>query len=267
MKRLLKRITGFILLITIMTSAIGPTVFAAQKNDVKTNFKYEVGNIEDLDSAPLARSTKPIEIIYTYTQNGENFRVYNEISTDLNHGYAEVYKLLGNQEILVRTEKADSVDGVVTTEITENGITTVDVLDLRKDVFDNGPITIGTWDGWPVSDTYEEWGTFRHSVSIVGATVAAVTAAINTIVKATKIPTPGKVTVTVISAIVNYIVQNSISKTYVEEDVAYRWTQIPTAAVQQQAVERTIRTFYTDSNYATVIDEVTTYVYSQWYED
>lgn len=76
MKRLLKRITGFILLITIMTSAIGPTVFAAQKNDVKTNFKYEVGNIEDLDSAPLARSTKPIEIIYTYTQNGENFRVY-----------------------------------------------------------------------------------------------------------------------------------------------------------------------------------------------
>ena len=61
--------------------------------------------------------------------------------------------------------------------------------------------------------------------------------------------------------------QNSISKTYVEEDVAYRWTQIPTAAVQQQAVERTIRTFYTDSNYATVIDEVTTYVYSQWYED
>ena len=47
MKRLLKRITGFILLITIMTSAIGPTVFAAQKNDVKTNFKYEVGNIED----------------------------------------------------------------------------------------------------------------------------------------------------------------------------------------------------------------------------
>lgn len=103
MKRLLKRITGFILLITIMTSAIGPTVFAAQKNDVKTNFKYEVGNIEDLDSAPLARSTKPIEIIYTYTQNGENFRVYNEISTDLNHGYAEVYKLLGNQEILVRT--------------------------------------------------------------------------------------------------------------------------------------------------------------------
>ncbi len=34
--------------------------------------------------------------------------------------------------------------------------------------------------------------------------------------------------------------------------ISFRWTQIPKAAVQQRAVERTIRTFYTDSNYATV---------------
>ncbi len=54
---------------------------------------------------------------------------------------------------------------------------------------------------------------------------------------------------------------------YYNEDIAYRYTEIPNAYVQQKAVERTIRTFYTDSNRATVVDDVTTYVYSKDYKD
>lgn len=58
-----------------------------------------------------------------------------------------------------------------------------------------------------------------------------------------------------------------MKRTYVIDDVSYRWTQIPNVAVQQRAVERADRTFYTDSNYATVIGTVTTTAYAQGYKD
>lgn len=125
-----------------------------------------------------------------------------------------------------------------------------------------------TWAGYPVSDTFVDWGSFKQKYNVAGTTATAVSATIKAIVSvATGIDPAVKVVVSAITVVANYIFQNSIKWTYVIEDVAFRWTEIPTAAVQQRAVERTIRTFYTDSNYATEIDSVTTTAYAKDYKD
>ena len=104
-------------------------------------------------------------------------------------------------------------------------------------------------------------GYFTSEATAVSATIKAIVSV------ATGIDPAVKVVVSAITVVANYIFQNSIKWTYVIEDVAFRWTEIPTAAVQQRAVERTIRTFYTDSNYATEIDSVTTTAYAKDYKD
>ncbi len=120
---------------------------------------------------------------------------------------------------------------------------------------------------FPVSNSYTEWGTFKLSKSITGTTVASVSVIINAIVKFANINPYLKITVTAISGIVNYIVQKNVKRVYYKEVVSFRWAQIPNVTLQQKAVERTIRTFYTDSNYATKIGSTTTYVYSSSYKD
>ncbi len=104
-------------------------------------------------------------------------------------------------------------------------------------------------------------GYFTSEATAVSATIKAIVSV------ATGIDPAVKVVVSAITVVANYIFQNSIKWTYVIEYVAFRWTEIPTAAVQQRAVERTIRTFYTDSNYATAIDSVTTTAYAKDYKD
>ena len=159
---------------------------------------------------------------------------------------------------------------MVTTTIIENGQETTSVLDLNssnKYEIANAPTPRGTWDGWPVSNTFKDYGTFKYSYSIAGTTSVAVTATINAIVKVANINPYAKISVTAISVIVNYIVNKNVKWTYVIENVSFRWTQIPNVTLQQRAVERTIRKFYTDSNYATVIGSATTTVYAKEYKD
>ena len=160
-------------------------------------------------------------------------------------------------------------NNIVYTTVTENGQEKTYTLDLNKNKeLQIVPETRGTWAGYPVSDTFVDWGSFKQKYNVAGTTATAVSATIKAIVSvATGIDPAVKVVVSAITVVANYIFQNSIKWTYVIEDVAFRWTEIPTAAVQQRAVERTIRTFYTDSNYATAIDSVTTTAYAKDYKD
>ena len=172
-------------------------------------------------------------------------------------------------EKLVRQEKVTVSNNIVYTTVTENGQEKTYTLDLNKNKeLQIVPETRGTWAGYPVSDTFVDWGSFKQKYNVAGTTATAVSATIKAIVSvATGIDPAVKVVVSAITVVANYIFQNSIKWTYVIEDVAFRWTEIPTAAVQQRAVERTIRTFYTDSNYATEIDSVTTTAYAKDYKD
>lgn len=210
------------------------------------------------------------ELVYTYHQNGESYRVYDQANNDLTNTNSFIYKVgLNGEEKLVRQEKVTVSNNIVYTTVTENGQEKTYTLDLNKNKeLQIVPETRGTWAGYPVSDTFVDWGSFKQKYNVAGTTATAVSATIKAIVSvATGIDPAVKVVVSAITVVANYIFQNSIKWTYVIEDVAFRWTEIPTAAVQQRAVERTIRTFYTDSNYATEIDSVTTTAYAKDYKD
>lgn len=279
----LKRAVSTLLVLTL---TLLPTlnVLASETNKTngeKNNINYEKGSLEQLlDTTIPAKSSenKFKELVYTYEQDGVTYKVYDQASIDLSSSHSFIYKINAeNAEILVREEIVNVEGNVVKTEIIENGQTTTDILRLGHEVIsDSEPVreitgnmsTYGTWDGFPVSDNYEYWMSFKHSYSITGTTVAAVSVTINAIVKvALNISPAAKITVTAISSLVSYIVNKNVKRTYVNENVSFRWTEIPNVSLQQKAVERTIRTFYLDSNYATVIDTVTTYAYSEHYED
>ncbi|MEY8355564.1 hypothetical protein AALB39_19700 [Lachnospiraceae bacterium 54-53] len=112
-----------------------------------------------------------------------------------------------------------------------------------------------------------EWATFKRSKGFTATTATSVTIIINQICKFSNIDKRAKVVVTSIAGIVNYIIKENSKRVYYKEVISFRWTQIPNVAVQQKAVERTVRTFYTDSNYATVIKSVTTHNYAKGYKD
>ncbi len=271
MKNFLKKIVSFLLLIAMISSSA--TYAFAQENvydGEKSNIHYEKGSIEDLLDSTTARSGLK-ELIYTYDQNGESYRVYDNANSDLTYTHSSIFKIGKNQEeTLIRREIVNVANNVVTTTIIENGQETTNVLDLNssnKSELINTPTPRGTWDGWPVSNTYEDYGSFKYSYSITGTTTTAVTATITAIVKVANINPYAKIAVTAISAIVNYIVRENVKRTYVIENVSFRWTKIPNVTLQQRAVERTIRKFYTDSNYATVIGSATTTVYAKDYKD
>ena len=264
-----KKIVSFLLSIVMILSSV-TYAFAQEQNGKKSNIQYEKGSIEDLLNSTTTRSSLK-ELIYTYDQNGESYRVYDQANSDLTYTYSSIFKIGKNQEeTLVRREIVNVDNNVVTTTIIEDGQETIHVLDLNNSNIPelvNTPTPRGTWDGWPVSDTYEHYGTFKYSYSIGGTTVTAVTATISAIVGAANIHPYAKIATTAVSAIVRYIVNNSLKWTYVIEDVSFRWTKIPNVTLQQRAVELTMRKFYADSNYATVIGSAKTTVYAKNYKD
>ena len=260
-----------ITLSVIIAASSASFAFAQEpiNSNQKTNIHYEKGSIEGLFDSSVARNDFK-ELVYTYHQNGESYRVYDQANNDLTNTNSFIYKVgLNGEEKLVRQEKVTVSNNIVYTTVTENGQEKTYTLDLNKNKeLQIVPETRGTWAGYPVSDTFVDWGSFQQKYNVAGTTATAVSATIKAIVSvATGIDPAVKVVVSAITVVANYIFQNSIKWTYVIEDVAFRWTEIPTAAVQQRAVERTIRTFYTDSNYATEIDSVTTTAYAKDYKD
>ena len=283
MQKFFRKIVSALLVLAITFSSV-ISALAAESNETngeRTNINCEKGSIEQFIG--VTKSTRSSgnnfkELIYTYEQDGVNYKVYDQASIDLSSSHSFIYKIDENKtEILVREEIVNVENNAVITTIIENGEETIDVLELdKKNILDLGSVnettskllTRGTWDGFPVSNTYKYWKSFKYSYSITGTTVAAVSVTINAIVKAASNLNPvSKITVTAITSLVSYIVNKNVKRTYVKENVAFRWTEIPNVVLQQKAVERTIRTFYLDSNYATVIDTVTTYAYSKYYED
>lgn len=198
------------------------------------------------------------------------YRVYGEVNKNLTYSNSKIFKVKNGEEALVGTETVVVDNNVVTTTINENGKTTVDKLDLNDDKIketSNQFKLNGTWSGYPVSNTFQEWGTFKKSKSIASSTTTGVTVVISAIVKYSNIDTKAKIVVTAFAGIVNHIVSVNAKRTYYTEVISFRWTQIPNAAVQQRAVERTNRTFYTDSNRATVVQIVTSTSYSREYKN
>ncbi|WP_077612141.1 hypothetical protein [Clostridium sp. Marseille-P2415] len=278
MRYIIKKLASVLLtLLIVSTSVVNVFAQTNSNGNVRTNIKFEKGSIEELfetnDTARINAIESSKKLVYTYMEDGEMYRVYDEVNNNLTYSNSAIFRLDANgKEIPVRTETVNVKDNIVTTTINQNGNKTVDVLDLNedKDIDANSSEQLirvnGTWDGYPVSNTYEEWGTFNYSKSITGTTVASVTIIINAIVKYANINPYASIAVTSISGIVNYIVQKNVKRAYYKEEIAYRYTQIPNAYVQQKAVERTRRTFYTDSNYATSMGSATTYVYSKYYK-
>lgn len=270
MRKFMRRIIS-ITLATILGVSSTNFAFAQElvNSKQKTNIHYEKGSIEALFDSSVTRAGFK-ELIYTYHQNGELYRVYDQANNDLTNTNSLIYKVgLNGEEILVRQERVIVSNNIVQTIVTENGQEKSYTLDLnRKKETQLVPTTRGTWAGYPVSDTFVDWGSFKRKYNVAGTTATAVSATIKAIVSiAENIDPVAKVVISVITVVANYIFQNSITWTYTYEDIAYRWTEIPTAAVQQRAVERTIRTFYADSNYATEIDSITTTVYAKDYKD
>jgi hypothetical protein len=279
MRTILKRVTSVLLMFTILiTSTIISYAQTSTDNIVRKNITFEKGSIEGLletNNENMVTSKRSSDnqkkIIYTYNENGLKYKVYGETNNDLTYANSQIYSIKAGKETLVRTETVTVNNNVVTSTINENGKTTVDKLDLNEDKIaasSNRLIQLnGTWSGYPVSDTFVEWGTFKKTKAITGTTAASVTAVINAITKFSNIDTRAKIAVTAISVVVNYIIQINAKKTYYNEVISFRWTQIPNAAVQQRAVERTNRTFYTDSNRATVVQVVTTTSYARDYKN
>lgn len=279
MKTLFKKVASALLAVAIIfTSTISSFAQTDTDNIVRKNIIYEKGSIEELlesnnsNSASSRQATDRLKkLVYTYDENGLKYKVYGETNNDLTYANSQVYNIKAGKETLVRSENVIVNNNIVTTTITENGKTTVDKLDLNEDRMEESSNRLiqlnGTWSGYPVSNTFVEWATFKKTKAIVGTTAASVTAVINAITKFSNIDVKAKVTVTAITVIVNYIIQINAKKTYYNETISFRWTQIPNAAVQQRAVERTKRTFYTDSNRATVVQIVTTTSYAQDYKN
>ncbi|WP_313069852.1 hypothetical protein [Lacrimispora sp.] len=279
MKTLFKKVTSALLVLSIMfTSTISSFAQTASDNIVRKNIVYEKGSIEELlessnSNSVASRQTtdRSKKLVYTYDENGMKYKVYGEANNDLTYANSQIYNIKAGKETLVRTETVVVKNNVVTTTINENGKTTVDKLDLNEDKIEESSNRLiqlnGTWSGYPVSNTFVEWATFKRTKAITGTTSTSVTAVINAIVKFSNIDKRAKIAVTAISVIVNYIVQINAKKTYYNEVVSFRWTEIPNVAVQQKAVERTERTFYTDSNRATAVQIVTTTSYAQDYKN
>lgn len=283
MINLLKRSISIVLVI-VLTSSLVISVFADESEQLtdqeyddageRTNLNFEHGSIEDLLAPPETRSSSDKnELIYTYVQNGNTYRVYDSANSELTDTVSFIYRINeNNEEELVRQENVVVEGNVITTIIMKNGFETINILDLndqRESEFETDSLfsLYGTWNGHPVSDTYEFWKTSKPYYDIAGTTVTAVTVTINAIVRVTSLNPISTVAITSITSLVSYIIRQNIKKTYVVEDVSFSWTTIPNVTLQQKAVERTIRTFYTDKTYSTVMDTVTTIVYSQYYQD
>jgi hypothetical protein len=262
----------------MLKSTISSFAQTDSDNIVRKNIIYEKGSIEELlesnnsNSVASRQATdRSKKLVYTYDENGMKYRVYGEVNNDLSYSNSLIYNIKAGEEILVRTETVAVKNNVVTTTINENGKTTVDKLDLNEDKIEESSNRLiqlnGTWSGYPVSNTFVEWGTFKKSKSIASATTTGVTVAITAIVKYSNIDVRAKIAVTAIAGIVKHIVDVNAKRTYYNEVISFRWTQIPNAAVQQKAVERTNRTFYTDSNRATVVQVVTTTSYAKDYKN
>lgn len=281
MKTILKRITSILLMLSfISTSTISSFAQTSTDGIVRENIRFEKGSIEGLlesssKNSIASRQTTDSskKIVYTYVENGEMYRVHGEVNNNLTYSNSSIFNVKNGEEILVGSESVSVNNNIITTTINQNGNITVDTLDLNddsdkiKESSDHLFKVNSTWDGFPVSDSFQEWATFKGSKGFTATTAASITIIINQIVKVSKIDKKAQVVVTSIAGIVNYLVQKNSKRVYYKEVVSFRWTQIPNVTLQQKAVERTIRTFYTDSNYATVVSSTTTLSYAKGYKE
>lgn len=281
MKTLFKRVTSVLLALAIIsTSTISSFAQTNTDGNVRKNITFEEGSIEELldpsstnGIASRKASDNSKKLVYTYVEDGEKYRVYGEVNNYLTYSNSSIFSVKNGEEIFVGSESVSVNNNIITTTINQNGNITVGTLDLNddsdkiKESSDHLFKINGTLDGYPVSNSYQEWATFTRSKGFTATTAASITIIINQIVKASNIDKRAQVVVTSIAGIVNYLVKVNSKRVYYKEVISFRWTQIPNVAVQQRAVERTVRTFYTDSNYATVVSSTTTYNYARGYKD
>lgn len=248
----------------------------ATEDAIRTNIKYEKGNIESLFETNTRSRTSFNDLIYTYEENGEQFKVYETVNNDLTLTDSTIYKLAANnEEVLVRTERVEVSGYIITTTINENGQESVDVVNLKSDIkvvpeeesLNPSIQSRATLNGLPVSNQYKLWLTTKYSRSITSTTTAGVTAIISAIAKVANIHPYVKITVTAVSGIVNYLVRVNAKRVYIKESIYFKWTNVPNVTLQQKAVEYTARTYYTDSNYATVTGSTSTYTYAKGYKN
>ena len=106
----------------------------------------------------------------------------------------------------------------------------------------------------------------RYKITVISA--EAVSVIITSIVSATDMPKEAKIITPIITFIVAKIVELTLPDVYTREEVSYRWTNVPNAPLQQRAVERVVRTFYSDRAHNNEIGEpVVTYVYDSYYNE
>ena len=244
----------------------------------KINLTYEQGSMFDMFNNYSLSRNDSVKSIYTYEQNGRFYKVYGEISNDLIHSYSEIYELNDDGELLVRTEQVDNIDGFVYITIDNKGKKTFEIMNMNSNnvfvdeegfIFDNEISPLATWgDGWPVNDYF----TFHHAINnrykITVISAEAVSVIITSIVSATDMPKEAKIITPIITFIVAKIVELTLPDVYTREEVSYRWTNVPNAPLQQRAVERVVRTFYSDRAHNNEIGEpVVTYVYDSYYNE
>ncbi len=87
----IKKIVSFLLSIVMILSS-ATYAFAQEQNEKKSNLHFEKGSIEDLLNPTTTRSSLK-ELIYTYDQNGESYRVYDQANNDLTYTYSSIFKI------------------------------------------------------------------------------------------------------------------------------------------------------------------------------
>lgn len=258
--------------------------YAKSNSNTNSNIVFEKGNyttIEHLmkNSLKTDNSQKnkksslnyDEDIIYTYYDKGIKYKVYSTINNDLTKSCSKIYQLDSkNNETLINTETVIQSGTIIKTITKKNDKENIQYIDLTE--FKNTPslptdtLARATLNGLPVSSKYKHYSTFKRSKSITAGTVAGVSVIIKGIVQFAKVSPYTALAVTSITAVVNAIVQIKAKRIYWKESTSYRWTTTG-KPLEQRAVEKTVRTFYKDSNYATKIKSpITTTVYAKGYK-
>lgn len=232
---------------------------------VPENLEYIQGNAGDLYSE------------YTYTVNGNKYKVIDKASEDWKNVYSEIYLIKNDEDILYATESLHNSGKEIYVTINENGVETTDIINtsaMDDTVSEyNAEVNIDptienltrasgeTFDGMSVSNWifYDE---YKDITNIKRYTVALVISVIGAAVGVLS----GSAWVSIMSAgitnVAEIIVEEKIPKVYYKCNCYYK-TVLPSDPdmFRMKIAEQDYYVYYSDSSRSNKIGTGTTYYY------
>ena len=232
-KKFISLVVSLAIIATMPIPAMAIENDASPKDSVESILSLPKGNITFIEGS----YSDLHHLVYTYTSNGETYKVIENANDTLTHVSSIIYvKDTSGRYKEFTKQLVDVNNSVVNYTIIANGKQSVDTTNLlpekpdynnKESVTNNRVILNSTYDGLPVTP-WVYWGQSKTSTNITRYTIAAVGALITGIVSASSLGTAATITYTVIDAIVQKICDDCIPKVWYTDDVYNKYIQSPT---------------------------------------